>query len=58
LKLSGTKYPTMNLFFLEFCEVYLNIKKMCSSPYPFIVNMGIEKYLLSGISIGPMGILY
>jgi hypothetical protein len=40
LKLSGTKYPTLNLFFPELCEVYLSIKKMCSSPYIFIVNMG------------------
>jgi hypothetical protein len=57
LKLSGIKYPTLNLFFPEFCEVYLSIKKMCSSPYPFIVNMGTE-CLLSRISIGPVGILY
>jgi hypothetical protein len=27
LKLSGTKYPTLNLFFPEFCEIYLKIKK-------------------------------
>jgi hypothetical protein len=27
LKLSSTKYPTLNLFFLELCEVYLSIKK-------------------------------
>jgi hypothetical protein len=27
LKLSDTKYLTLNLFFSEFCEVYLSIKK-------------------------------
>jgi Domain of unknown function (DUF4413) len=43
-KLSGTKYPILNLFFPDFCEVYLSIKKMCSSPYPFIVNMGTEMF--------------
>ncbi|KAJ3708949.1 hypothetical protein LUZ61_012654 [Rhynchospora tenuis] len=42
LKLSGTKYPTLNLFFTEFCEVLITIKKMATSPYPFIVNMGTE----------------
>jgi hypothetical protein len=41
-KLSGSKYPTLNIFFTEFCEVYLNIKKMEASAYPFIVQMGIE----------------
>lgn len=40
MKLSGTKYPTMNLYFTEFCEVCLNIKKMETSPYPFVVKMG------------------
>lgn len=54
LKLSGTKYPTLNLFFPEFCEVYLAIKKMVTSPYPFVVEMGKEmlskwdKYWTSG----------
>ncbi|KAJ4801750.1 Zinc finger BED domain-containing protein DAYSLEEPER [Rhynchospora pubera] len=42
LKLSGTKYPTLNLFFPEFAEVYLSIKRMSSSPFPFIVQMGAE----------------
>jgi Domain of unknown function (DUF4413) len=42
LKLSGTKYPTLNLFFLELCEIYLNIKKMRSSSYPFIVKLGTK----------------
>jgi hypothetical protein len=27
VKLSGSKYPTLNLFFPEFYEVYLSIKK-------------------------------
>ncbi|KAJ3708441.1 hypothetical protein LUZ61_012146 [Rhynchospora tenuis] len=44
LKLSGTKYPTMNLFFSEFCEVYLAIKRMSSNEYPFIVNMGTQMH--------------
>ncbi|KAJ1687728.1 hypothetical protein LUZ63_013619 [Rhynchospora breviuscula] len=42
LKLSGTKYPTLNLFFTEFCEVFLTIKKMATSPYQFIVQMGTD----------------
>ncbi|KAJ1692524.1 hypothetical protein LUZ63_009222 [Rhynchospora breviuscula] len=42
LKLSGTKYPTLNLFFTEFADVYLTIKNMASSPYPFIVQMGAD----------------
>ncbi|KAJ1697552.1 hypothetical protein LUZ63_006064 [Rhynchospora breviuscula] len=42
LKLSGTKYPTLNLFFSEFSEVYLSIKRMSSSPFPFIVQMGVD----------------
>ncbi|KAJ4797448.1 Zinc finger BED domain-containing protein DAYSLEEPER [Rhynchospora pubera] len=42
LKLSGTKYPTLNLFFPGFAEVYLSIKRMPSSPFPFIVQMGAE----------------
>jgi Domain of unknown function (DUF4413) len=45
LKLSGIKYPTSNLFFPEFCEVYLSIKKMGTSPYPFIVKMGTEMFV-------------
>jgi len=44
LKLSGTKYPTLNLFFPEFCEVYLSIKHMSNSAYPFIVKMGTEMF--------------
>jgi Domain of unknown function (DUF4413) len=35
------KYP-FNLFFSEFCEIYLSIKKICSSSYLFIVNMGTK----------------
>ncbi|KAJ3686932.1 hypothetical protein LUZ61_016096 [Rhynchospora tenuis] len=45
LKFSGTKYPTLNLFFPDFCEVYLTIRNMYSSPYPFIVDMGKEMFL-------------
>lgn len=44
MKLSGTKYPTMNLFFSEFCEVCLSIMNMSSSTYPVIVDMGVEMY--------------
>ncbi|KAJ4782471.1 Zinc finger BED domain-containing protein DAYSLEEPER [Rhynchospora pubera] len=44
LKLSGIKYPTLNLFFPEFCEVYLSIKKMSSSPQPFVVQMSLEMF--------------
>ncbi|KAJ3707840.1 hypothetical protein LUZ61_011545 [Rhynchospora tenuis] len=44
LKLSGTKYPTLNLFFSEFCEVYLSIKRMSSNEYPFIMNMGTQMH--------------
>jgi hypothetical protein len=40
LKLSGTKYPTLNMFFPEFCEVALTISKMQMSDLPFIVEMG------------------
>ena len=40
LKLSGTAYPTLNLFFPKFSEVYLMLKKMVVSPFPFIVKMG------------------
>jgi subtilase family serine protease len=43
-KLSGFKYPILNLYFPEFCEIYLNIKKMRSSPYPFFVQMSIEMF--------------
>ena len=39
LKMSGSKYPTLNLFFSEFCEVYLAIKKMESSEYHYVVDM-------------------
>ena len=54
LKLSGSQYPTLNLFFTEFCEVYLCINKMQFSPYQFVVDMGKvmfekwEKYWTSG----------
>ncbi|KAJ1686934.1 hypothetical protein LUZ63_018324 [Rhynchospora breviuscula] len=41
-KLSGTKYPTLNIFFAEYCEVYLNLMKMSTSPYVFVVNMSKE----------------
>ncbi|KAJ1688578.1 hypothetical protein LUZ63_019968 [Rhynchospora breviuscula] len=44
LKLSGTKYPTLNLFFPEFCEVCLSIKKMRNSNFSFIVDMSLEMY--------------
>ncbi|KAJ1691751.1 hypothetical protein LUZ63_015906 [Rhynchospora breviuscula] len=44
LTLSGTKYPTLNLFFPEFCEVCLSIKKMRNSNYPFIVEMSLQMY--------------
>ncbi|KAJ3684842.1 hypothetical protein LUZ61_014006 [Rhynchospora tenuis] len=43
-KLSGTKYPTLNLFFPEFCEVFLNIKKMCNHPNLFVVGMGKKMF--------------
>jgi hypothetical protein len=55
LKLSAMKYPTLNLFFSEICEVYLSIKQMNSSAYPFIVKIG-QKYLPNEISIGLMRI--
>lgn len=57
LKFSGTKYPTLNIFFPEFCEVYLSIKRMGTSPFPFIVEMGKgmfikwAKYWTSGSSL-------
>ena len=40
LKLSGSKYPTLNLFFAEFCEVHLAIRKMEGSPYSYVAEMG------------------
>ncbi|KAJ1698129.1 hypothetical protein LUZ63_006641 [Rhynchospora breviuscula] len=43
-KLSGTKYPTLNIFFPEYCEVYLTIKKMSQSAYPFVVDMSKEMF--------------
>ncbi|KAJ4816564.1 Zinc finger BED domain-containing protein DAYSLEEPER [Rhynchospora pubera] len=43
-KLSGTKYPTLNIFFPEYCEVYLTLIKMSKSDYPFVVNMSKEMY--------------
>ncbi|KAJ3705877.1 hypothetical protein LUZ61_009582 [Rhynchospora tenuis] len=44
LKFSGTKYPTLNLCFPDFCEGYLTIRNMYSSLYPFIVDMGKEMF--------------
>ncbi|KAJ1697422.1 hypothetical protein LUZ63_005934 [Rhynchospora breviuscula] len=44
LKFSGVKYPTLNFFFPELCEVYVSIKNMGSSPYPFIVLMGTKMF--------------
>ncbi|KAJ1684959.1 hypothetical protein LUZ63_016349 [Rhynchospora breviuscula] len=44
LKFSATKYPSLNFFFTEMCEVYINIKKMESSPYPFIVLMSQKMF--------------
>ncbi|KAJ4776673.1 Zinc finger BED domain-containing protein DAYSLEEPER [Rhynchospora pubera] len=43
-KFSGTKYPTLNIFFPEYCEVYLTIKKMSQSAYPFVVDMSKEMF--------------
>jgi Domain of unknown function (DUF4413) len=43
-KLSGTNYPALNIFFIEFYEVYLTIKRMESFSFPFIVQMGKEMY--------------
>jgi hypothetical protein len=54
IKLSGTKYPTLNLFFTEFWEICLVIKKMEISPLPYIVSTGKamfskwDKYWQSG----------
>ncbi|KAJ4761783.1 Zinc finger BED domain-containing protein DAYSLEEPER [Rhynchospora pubera] len=39
LKFSGSKYPTLNYFFPEFCDVFVSIKNMEKSDYPFIVLM-------------------
>lgn len=44
VKLSGTKYPTLNMFYPEFCEVCLTIKKMRSSHLPFIKEMSKSMY--------------
>ncbi|KAJ3708583.1 hypothetical protein LUZ61_012288 [Rhynchospora tenuis] len=44
LKFSATKYPSLNFFFTEMCEVYINIKKMEISPYPFITLMGKKMF--------------
>ncbi|KAJ1701665.1 hypothetical protein LUZ63_001444 [Rhynchospora breviuscula] len=43
-KLSGTKYPTLNNFFPEYCEVYLTIKKMRKSAYPFVVDISKQMF--------------
>ncbi|KAJ1689093.1 hypothetical protein LUZ63_013248 [Rhynchospora breviuscula] len=43
-KLSGTKYTTLNIFFPEYCEVYLTIKKMSQSAYHFVVDMSKEMF--------------
>jgi hypothetical protein len=42
--LSGIKYRTLNIFFPEYCEVYLTIKEMSTNPYPFVVEMSKEMY--------------
>ncbi|KAJ3685744.1 hypothetical protein LUZ61_014908 [Rhynchospora tenuis] len=61
MKLSGTKYPTLNLFFSEFSEVYLNIRRMSRSDYTFIVEMGqdmlvkFNKYWTMGNSLLAIG---
>ncbi|KAJ3700388.1 hypothetical protein LUZ61_004093 [Rhynchospora tenuis] len=44
LKFSATKYPSLNLFFPEMCEVFVNIKNMETSPYPFIVLMSKKMF--------------
>jgi Domain of unknown function (DUF4413) len=41
-KLSGVKYPTLNLYFTEFCEIYLTIKKMERSSHQFVARIGRE----------------
>ncbi|KAJ3708862.1 hypothetical protein LUZ61_012567 [Rhynchospora tenuis] len=43
-KFSGTKYPTLNIFFPEYCEVYLTIVKMSQSAYPFVVDMSKQMF--------------
>jgi hypothetical protein len=57
LKLSGTKYPTLNMFFPEFCEVYLSIKKWIVV-HISLLSRWVQKCLLSEISIGVVRILY
>ncbi|XP_078156107.1 zinc finger BED domain-containing protein RICESLEEPER 2-like [Carex rostrata] len=39
MRISGTKYPTINIFFNEFCEVYLSIRSSLISEHSFVVNM-------------------
>ncbi|KAJ3696742.1 hypothetical protein LUZ61_000447 [Rhynchospora tenuis] len=41
-KFSGTKYPTLNILFAKYCEVFLTLKKMSTSSYPFVVKMSKE----------------
>jgi len=55
LKFSGIKYPTLNLFFPEFCEVYISIKKWRAVIILLLFSWA-KKCLLSGKDIGPMGI--
>lgn len=38
-KFSGTLYPTINIFWPEYCEIFLTIKRMSTSPFPFVVDM-------------------
>jgi hypothetical protein len=54
--LSGIKYPTLNIFFPEYCEVYLTIKKMLTSPYPFVIEM--SKEIRNGINIKRMAMSF
>ncbi|KAJ1700660.1 hypothetical protein LUZ63_000439 [Rhynchospora breviuscula] len=44
IKISGTKYPTLNLFFNEYCEVYLSLQNWLSSDHSFIVNMATRMF--------------
>lgn len=44
MKISGTKYPTINLFFNEFCEVYLSLRSWHTSDRAFVVNMASRMF--------------
>jgi Domain of unknown function (DUF4413) len=44
IKNSGTKYPTLNIFFTEFCEVYLSLQNWLNSGHHFIVNMATHMF--------------